>query len=57
MADPAGFVVDYKIKMSIYEGVTDQMLKFINENIKYSKDAIKNKVEGRVFIKFVVLLI
>jgi TonB family protein len=41
-------------KMPEYPGGNEAMMKFMAENIKYPKDAIKNNVQGKVFINFIV---
>ena len=40
--------------MPQYPGGPNEMMKYIQENIKYPQSAIDNKIEGRVFVTFVV---
>ena len=40
--------------MPQYPGGPNEMMKYIQENIKYPQSAIDNKIEGRVFVSFVV---
>ena len=40
--------------MPEYPGGPNEMMKYIQENIKYPQSAIDNKIEGRVFVTFVV---
>jgi|GEM_PF-1391520 len=40
--------------MPTYPGGNDAMMKFLIENIKYPQDAVKNNIQGKVFISFVV---
>ncbi|SHF39435.1 M56 family metallopeptidase [Dysgonomonas macrotermitis] len=46
----------YKVidKMPIYPGGVDEMMKFIGQNLKYPSSAIKDNVEGRIVLRFVV---
>ncbi|MDI6832691.1 MAG: energy transducer TonB, partial [Bacteroidales bacterium] len=37
-----------------YPGGDEALLKFIQENIKYPRKAIKNKISGTVYVQFVV---
>jgi len=37
-----------------YPGGNEALLKFIHENIKYPREAIKNKISGTVYVQFVV---
>jgi len=41
-------------EMPQYPGGMNEMMKFIGENLKYPDEAVKNKIQGRVIIKFVV---
>ena len=40
--------------MPQYPGGTNEMMRYIQENIKYPQSAKDNKIEGRVFVSFVV---
>ena len=40
--------------MPQYPGEPNEMMKYIQENIKYPQSAKDNKIEGRVFVSFVV---
>ena len=40
--------------MPEYPGGPNEMMRYIQENIKYPQSAIDNKIEGRVFVTFVV---
>ena len=40
--------------MPEYPGGVQAMMSFIGENVKYPEDAVKQKVEGRVMVQFVV---
>ena len=40
--------------MPEYPGGIPELMKFISENISYPEDAIKNNIQGRVILKFVV---
>lgn len=42
------------IKMPVYPTGTDEMMKFIEKSLIYPKDALKNKIEGRVVVQFIV---
>jgi protein TonB len=42
-------------KQPEFEGGFVNLFKFINENLKYPEVAVKNKIEGTVFIRFVVM--
>ncbi|MGB4666409.1 MAG: energy transducer TonB [Bacteroidales bacterium] len=37
-----------------FPGGDDALSKFIHENIKYPREAIKNKISGTVYVQFVV---
>lgn len=52
---PAGSKV-YSVaeQMPEYPGGTVQLMKFLSENVKYPKEAIAKKIEGRVIVAFVV---
>ncbi|WP_337788722.1 M56 family metallopeptidase [Phocaeicola plebeius] len=41
-------------QMPEYPGGMKEMLKFLQENVKYPENAMKNNVQGRVIVKFVV---
>lgn len=45
---------DSFIKKPIYPGGSAALRKFIKENLKYPKEALKNKIEGTIFIKYTV---
>ncbi len=45
------FISEY---MPEFRGGDQAMLKFIKRNLEYSKEAIANKIEGRVYVSFVV---
>lgn len=40
------------IKKPIYPGGSSAMRSFINENLKYPKDALNNKIEGTVYLRY-----
>ena len=40
--------------MPEFPGGIPELMKFITENISYPEDAIKNNIQGRVILKFVV---
>ena len=40
--------------MPQYPGGPNEMMKYIQENLKYPQSAIDNKIEGRVYVSFVV---
>jgi protein TonB len=40
--------------MPQYPGGPNEMMKYIQENIKYPQSAKANKIEGRVYVTFVV---
>ena len=40
--------------MPEYPGGLDALLDFLKENIRYPKTAVKNKIQGRVIVRFVV---
>lgn len=42
------------VKMPAYPTGTDEMMKFIEKFLIYPKDALKNKIEGRVIVQFIV---
>ncbi len=42
------------IKNPFYEGGLKAMREFISQNKKYPKDALKEKIEGTVFIKYTI---
>ncbi|TGD78604.1 energy transducer TonB [Hymenobacter wooponensis] len=44
----------YVEQMPVFPGGTEALLAYIGKNIKYPAMALRNQVEGRVFIKFVV---
>ena len=40
------------IKKPIYEGGPKAMKKFIAENLRYPKEALENKIEGTVYVRY-----
>tara|TARA_B100000700_G_C14668427_1_gene679649 strand:- start:298 stop:651 length:354 start_codon:yes stop_codon:yes gene_type:complete len=42
------------IKKAVYPGGKKALINFIKHNLKYPKEAIKNKIEGSVLVKFKV---
>ena len=40
--------------MPQFPGGPNELMKYLGENIKYPQSAIDNKIEGRVFVSFVV---
>lgn len=40
--------------MPHFPGGDGALMRFINENLKYPPEALKNKIEGKVIIQFVV---
>lgn len=47
-------VYDKVEQMPEYPGGMPAMIEFLQTNIKYPEDAVKQKVEGRVMVQFVV---
>ncbi len=47
-------VYDEVEQMPEYPGGMQAMIEFLQTNIKYPEDAVKQKVEGRVLVQFVV---
>ena len=47
-------VYDEVKQMPEYPGGMPAMIEFLQTNIKYPEDAVKQKVEGRVMVQFVV---
>ena len=47
-------VYDEVEQMPEYPGGMPAMIEFLQTNIKYPEDAVKQKVEGRVMVQFVV---
>jgi len=43
---------DHFIKKPIYVGGTAAFKKFIKNNLKYPKEALKNKIEGTVLVRY-----
>lgn len=41
-------------QMPEFPGGMKEMLKFLQENVKYPENAMKNNVQGRVIVQFVV---
>ena len=41
-------------KTAEYPGGIVQFYKYVNENVKYPKSAKKNRIEGKVFIEFII---
>ncbi len=41
-------------EMPQFPGGANELMKYLSENIKYPQSAIDNKVEGRVFVSFVI---
>ncbi|TVR89063.1 MAG: energy transducer TonB [Saprospirales bacterium] len=42
------------LKKPIYEGGKSAMQKFIRKNLKYPKDALENKIEGVVVVRYTI---
>lgn len=40
------------IKKPIFEGGPKAMKKFVKENLRYPKEALENKIEGTVYVKY-----
>ncbi|WP_167607336.1 energy transducer TonB [Maribellus sediminis] len=40
--------------MPEYPGGQEALLKFISENVKYPENAIKNEIQGKVFVNFII---
>ena len=40
------------IKKPIYEGGPKAMKKFIGENLRYPKEALENKIQGTVYVRY-----
>jgi periplasmic protein TonB len=40
--------------MPAYPGGQEALLEFLGENVKYPKNAAKNKIQGKVFVNFIV---
>lgn len=47
-------VFDVVEQMPEYPGGQAALFEFISKNVKYPEDAVKKKVEGKVFVTFVV---
>ena len=47
-------VFDIVEQMPEYPGGQAALFEFISKNVKYPEDAVKKKVEGKVFVTFVV---
>ncbi len=45
---------DSFIKKPVYPGGNTAFRKFIKENLTYPKEALKNKIEGTIFIKYTI---
>ena len=43
-----------EVKMPVYPTGTDEMKRFIEMFLIYPKDALQNKIEGRVVVRFIV---
>lgn len=41
-------------KMPVFKGGTKEMMNYIITNLKYPKEAVKNKQEGKVVVRFIV---
>lgn len=41
-------------KMPEFPGGMQKLMTFIGENVKYPQEAIKNKTEGNVFVRFII---
>ncbi len=46
--------IDTSSTMPQFPGGEKELFKFLNENINYPKQAIKNNIEGKVFLQFVI---
>ena len=42
------------VKKPIYEGGANAMRAFVKKNLKYPKEAFKNKIEGTVYLKYTI---
>ena len=51
---PNDTVYNVATKMPQFPGGPNELMKYLGENIKYPQSAIDNKIEGRVFVSFVV---
>ncbi|MBO0360324.1 TonB family protein [Hymenobacter sp. BT186] len=45
---------DYVEQMPVFPGGTQALLKYIQDNIKYPALALRNQVEGKVFVGFII---
>jgi TonB family protein len=48
-------IFQFAEEMPEFPGGTESLMKFIDENIDYPKSVKENNIEGRVFVRFVVL--
>jgi TonB family protein len=54
VAQVSGDVLNMSEKMPSYVGGQEAMMQFLQDNIKYPKDAKEEEVEGRVILQFIV---
>ncbi len=47
-------IIDPVETKSVFPGGEEAMFQFIEENMKYPEEAIQNKIEGRVYVRFVI---
>lgn len=54
LVDPENEIIDFPdVEAEMYGG-KPALQQFISSNVQYPEDAIKNKIEGKVYIRFVV---
>ena len=51
---PLPEILDRAEVMPAYEGGVEAMMKFIQKNVRYPRTAIRQQIEGTVFVRFVV---
>jgi TonB family protein len=49
-----GYHPDSLDKMAEYPGGLKSLYKWLSKEIKYPKEAVKNKIEGKVYVKFTI---
>jgi len=55
-SDPSDLGVVFEVveKMPEYPGGSGALMKFLQDNIKYPESAVKNNIQGRVIVQFIV---
>lgn len=55
LTDTEGIIWENEnIVMPEFPGGKEQLLNYLKKNIKYPKDCVKSKIEGKAFVKFIV---